>query len=161
MTFSPDIVISDTDAFILKSVVQREASNRHVLDFLDQEIARATVVPTGKVGPRVARLGAMVTAIKYPGATSVHGILVADDDMKRNTAPTLPITTMEGAALIGLQATQSIEYYDCDGNLCRLDVVTVEEPDAEISPVPNEPVRASWPEHMLRFLAAWIERFKR
>ena len=122
----PPIVITETDFDFLSNLTSvRGGALSEVMNFLEQELARADVVPDDYVPNDAARLHSRIT---YRDAQTGQERTVTlaypqEEDASRGV---ISILTPVGAALIGLRPGQRITWKSWAGTERTLEVLRVE-----------------------------------
>ncbi|TCT34707.1 nucleoside diphosphate kinase regulator [Martelella mediterranea] len=123
----PAIVLAKTDHKRLSLLAERFAEqNADLADFLISELERARIVDDKRIASDVVRMGSSIhfttdigddrqVTLVYPGNADIAEARIS-------------VLTPIGAALIGLKAGHSIDWYTRDGRLCRLKVEAVSQP---------------------------------
>jgi len=122
---NPRIVLGEDDH--RKLIALALAGSGHSSDAADDllnEIERARVVPTPKLGAGIVRMGSRVTYRPDNGAErTVQLVYPVDADIVQGK---ISVLTPVGTALIGLTVGQSITWEARDGNKHVLTVLAVE-----------------------------------
>lgn len=122
----PDIVLTTSTHERLSLLVSllRDGNDNDLLEFVDQELARANLVRDDELGSTVAALGSRIryrdnitgsyrtATLTYPG----HEHSLSDG---------LSVLTPEGACLIGLSEGQSMQYWTLDTVVCDITLISV------------------------------------
>lgn len=121
----PKIIISQTEADQLSQLAERfELSAPVVATLLQDEIARAEILPDAKVPANVIGMGSTIEFVDEAHGTARTITLVYPKDADIE-AGRVSVMTPIGAGLIGLRAGQSIQWPDRDGNERPLRVLNV------------------------------------
>lgn len=123
----PPIVLTAADRDRLRDLLRTAAAESPaVARFLQQEIARADVVPGGAAIASLVVMGSAVAFIEH-GSVSIRRVrLVYPEDAGETGA--VSVLSPLGSALLGLGPGQSIGWDDGEGRRRRLTVVDVQPP---------------------------------
>jgi len=122
---NPRIVLGEDDhRKLIALALAGSGRSSDAADDLLNEIERARVVPTPKLGASVVRMGSTVTYRPDNGAErTVQLVYPADADIAQGR---ISVLTPVGTALIGLDVGQSITWEARDGHKHVLTVLAVE-----------------------------------
>lgn len=98
------------------------------MDFLLYELKRARIVPDAMVPPDVVRLGSVVRYRSMLGEERTIK-LVMPDEIEGPSGYRLPVTSLHGAALLGLRAGATMGWLEADGTKHRIEVLSVINPE--------------------------------
>ncbi|KRA44761.1 hypothetical protein ASD80_06385 [Devosia sp. Root635] len=96
-------------------------------DFLLYELDRAQIVQDALLPPDVVRIGSIVRYRPMPGAERTVKLIISQDD-EATGAYRLTVTSVYGAALLGLRPGHIMTWLDPDGKTQRLKVLQVTNP---------------------------------
>ena len=102
----------------------------HVSALLEAELVRARIVRDGSMPHDIVRMQSRV-AIRQPDADGISQIELVYPDASNFDEGRVPITSLLGAALIGLPPGAKMKWQDRHGKLCELTIVHVEPGIAE------------------------------
>jgi len=133
---SPEIVVGKTEHHRLTVVALTHVGERDNADLLLYELDRARIVPDAMVPSDVVRIGSIVRYAPVPGVERIAKLVIPDDA----TGPEgyrLAVTSEHGAALLGTRAGQEMSWLDRNGEVQRLQIITVvnEGPDDDPGPL--------------------------
>ena len=97
----------------------RGSSSEEVLEFLEQELARANLVSDDELDPRVAAVGRCVLYHEDVANMRKVGALVLPGDEHR-VAGGISLIEPEGACLLGLSEGQSIAFWSGSNVVCKV-----------------------------------------
>lgn len=120
---TPPLVMNESDHKKLSSLVENIQSQ--TTELLEQELARATIVGNDQLPHHAVSMNSVVNFIDLDSQKEMTLTLVYphEADMSQNRVSILaPI----GSALIGLQVGQTIDWPLPNGNIKRLQVISVE-----------------------------------
>lgn len=122
---SPAIIVGQNELKRLTTAALTDVSNEadHV-DFLLYELDRATIMDDATLPVDVVRLGSIV---RYRSATTEEGTikLVLPSEVDQAKSYRLSVTSMHGAALLGLRPDQTLSWLSPDGKVDHVEVVKV------------------------------------
>ncbi|HEV7254921.1 MAG TPA: nucleoside diphosphate kinase regulator [Mesorhizobium sp.] len=139
----PNILIGQTDYEKLSGLAETASSrNPELADELLAELDRARIVPDGRLGRDVVRMGSTLQFSTDAGESRVVTLVYPGEaDIAEGK---ISILTPIGAALIGLTSGQSIDWVARDGRSHRLTVDSViADEGAGGAPVEPQPRSAS------------------
>jgi regulator of nucleoside diphosphate kinase len=126
----PDITVSDRDysliEWILEEIPQTERFPIAVM--LDQELARARIIPASEMPPSIVTLGSHFlyreheTGIMRAGTLTIAGVLPG---FACHGESSISLLTLLGVALLGLCEGQSISLHAPEGRVCMVSVLKV------------------------------------
>jgi regulator of nucleoside diphosphate kinase len=126
----PEIMVGDRDRslieWILEEIPQRERFPIAVM--LDQELARARIIPASEVPASVVTLGSHFlyreheTGIMRAGTLTIAGVLPG---FACHGESSISILTLLGVALLGLGEGQLINLHAPEGRICMVSVLKV------------------------------------
>lgn len=126
----PDIMVGDRDRslieWILDETPRRESFPIAVM--LDQELARARIIPASEVPVCVVTLGSHFLYREHETGTMRAGTLTLPGVLPGFACPGengVSILTLLGVALLGLSEGQSINLHAPEGRVCMVSVVKV------------------------------------
>lgn len=122
----PHIVLTESDHRLLSLLIPllRCGFGNNLLEFLDQEVARAVLVDDRALGYHIAALGRRVIFRDNISALERQATLTCPG-YRAQISNGLSVLTPEGACLIGLSEGQSMQYWQgtqmtCDVTLCSV-----------------------------------------
>jgi regulator of nucleoside diphosphate kinase len=122
---SPAITVGQNELRRLTTAALTDVSNEpdHV-DFLLYELDRATIVDDAMLPADVIRLGSIV---RYRSATTEERTinLVLPSEVEQAKSYRLSVTSMHGAALLGLRPNQTLSWLSPDGKADHVEVLKV------------------------------------
>ena len=128
MQTHPDIVISVEDAERLAELIgNQDTSGAAVAELLDDELARATILPAAALPAEVV---AMNSTVRFQdlGTGQEHEITLVYPDRADVTAGRISVLTRLGSALLGLSVGQEITWPMPRGRERRVRVLAVSPP---------------------------------
>ena len=105
----------------------RGSSSEEVLEFLEQELARANLVGDDELDPRVAAVGRSVLYHEDVANIRKVGTLVLPGDEHR-VAGGISLIEPEGACLLGLSEGQSIAFWSGSSVVCKVTLEAIVSP---------------------------------
>lgn len=134
MTTSPDIVVTDRDKERLQYVVEARVGGRgpvaDVVDFLDQELARARIVPSEAVEPTVAT---MRSRVEFEDLASGQRrcVTIVYPEQANAEEGRISVLTPVAVALLGLSEGQEIAWQLSDNRPRQVKLVKIHfQPEA-------------------------------
>lgn len=132
MSAAPDIVVTDRDkerlAYVVEAWMDRPPF-AEMADYLDEELARAEVVPSEAVEPTVATMNSHVE-FEDAATGQRRCVTIAYPDQAAG-ADRVSVLSPVGAALLGLSEGQEMDWRAADGRSRRLKLVKVHfQPEA-------------------------------
>lgn len=127
----PRIVITTSDHARLTTLAQRAVDrDSEVGHYLADELSRAHIVADDACAETVVRMGSRVTYTDDATnkTRTVTLVYPHEADVERNR---ISVLTPIGAALIGLSASQSIQWLNPSGGMSTLSVIEVSNESAE------------------------------
>ncbi len=126
-TVTPAITVTRSDKERLEYVVEAFMGERRlaaIVDFLDQELARATVVAPEGIAPTVATMNSRV---EYEDLTTGQrrAVTLVYPDQADMAAGRVSVLTPVGVALLGLSEGQEIGWQLPDGRRRRIRLLRV------------------------------------
>lgn len=97
----------------------RGSNSDKILEFLEQELARANLVGDDELDPRVAAVGRCVLNLEDVANIRKVGTLVLPGDEHR-VAGGLSLIEPEGASLLGLSEGQSMAFWSESNVVCKV-----------------------------------------
>ena len=129
MQTHPDIVISVEDAERLEELIgNQEASGAAIAELLDDELARATILPAAALPAGVVTMNARVR-FEDLGTRQEHELTLVYPDRADVAAGRISVLTRLGSALLGLSVGQEITWPMPRGRERRVRVLAVSPPD--------------------------------
>jgi len=127
----PPIVMTTVEANLLSKLLQNGADRySEGATFLAREIRRANRIDPKQAMGNLVTLNSYVV-FRYGPPDEIRMVkLVYPGETTNKDIENLPVTTLVGAALIGLSQDQSIEWSDSDGNVHRVEVILVLPPSS-------------------------------
>ncbi|MEY1662900.1 nucleoside diphosphate kinase regulator [Isoalcanivorax beigongshangi] len=127
MSNKPPITVSRLDAQRLEALLSR-APDSDVVDALEQELLRATLVPAAEMPDTVVTMNSRVKCREEVGGREYTLTLVYPDEAGPSKVSVLaPV----GAALLGLSVGQSIDWPGPGGKPLRMKILELEyQPEA-------------------------------
>jgi regulator of nucleoside diphosphate kinase len=122
----PHIVLTQSDhrhLSLLVSLLQCGFGD-NLLEFLDQEVARAALVDDRALGDRVAALGRRVL-FRDNISTLKRRATLTCPGYRAQLFDGLSVLTPEGACLIGLSEGQSMQYWQANQIICDVTLCSV------------------------------------
>ena len=125
---SPGIMVGEDEHRLLTAtaLTDIEASAEH-MDFLLYELDRAQVVRDALLPPDIVRIGSIVRYKPFPGDERTIR-LVMPRDAERSGSYLLSVTSVHGAALLGLRPDHMMTWLEPNGTTQRLKVLQVTNP---------------------------------
>lgn len=125
---SPPIMVAENEHQRLTAAALTDVNHHaHEVDFLLYELDRAIVVKDTALPADVVRLNSIVRYRSTDGRERTVK-LVLPHDHPRDDAFRLPVTSMHGAALLGLRPGQVLSWITLDGAANQVEVVQVANP---------------------------------
>lgn len=134
---SPDIMIGENEHRRLAVAAMTDIGQTgERMDFLLYELDRARLVPDNMLPNDVVRIGSIVRYLSLGGAeTTVK--LVMPEDVSAPGAYRISVTSMDGAALLGLRPGNVMSWLDPEGTTRRIRVLRVANPGNDDDPGPS------------------------
>lgn len=133
MGATPGIIITDRDKERLGYVVEAWMGRppfADMADFLDEELARAEVVPSEAIEPTVATMNSRVE-FADPATGQRRCVTIAYPDQTDPRAERVSVLSPVGAALLGLTEGQEMTWQASDGRSGRVALLKVHfQPEA-------------------------------
>lgn len=122
----PPIVLtrSTHDRLALLISLLRGRGDDDLLEFIDQELARADLVDDEDLGSRIAALGSRIEYLDNMSGQKIAATLVyptSEDIMTTG----LSVFTPQGACILGLSEGQSMQYWTANGLVCDVTLCAV------------------------------------
>lgn len=134
---SPDIVVGASEHRRLTAAALTDVGpDADRIDFLLAELDRARIVEDGLMPPDVIRLGSIVRYKLLPGEEQTIK-LVLPESSSATESYRLSVTSLHGAALLGLRPGDVMSWFDADCKAHRLKVLKVANPPADDRPGPS------------------------
>lgn len=134
---SPEILIGESERHRLAVAAMTDigqTSDR--MDFLLYELDRARVLPDNMLPSDVVRIGSIVRYKLMPGEEQTIK-LVMPEDVDGLGSYRLSVTSMDGAALLGLRPGNAMTWLDPSGVTHRIKVLKVANPRDPGDPGPT------------------------
>ena len=118
------LTVSAHECLTLLISLLRDGFDEDLLEFLDQEVARATLVGDQELGDRIAALGRRVI-FRDNISMIVKRVTLAYPGHETQPSDGLSVLTPEGACLLGLSEGQSMQYWRGDQVICDVTLCSV------------------------------------
>jgi regulator of nucleoside diphosphate kinase len=119
------ILITDRDWLRLRQMMAELPDRRQpAIDFLHRELARAVVYPSRSIPPNVVTMNSRVTFRIGDGKVPDSGVLVYPEDYVADHRQ-ISVTSLVGAALLGLRSGAGILHHSLDGHQMQVFVEEV------------------------------------
>ena len=127
---SPEIVVGkDECRKVTIAALTEVRPSGEPMDFLLYELDRARIVPDTMVPADVVRLGSIVRYRPVPGGEQRTLKLVMPDEVDGPGGYRLSVTSLHGAALLGLRAGAAMSWLEPNGTTQHVEVLGVINPD--------------------------------
>lgn len=134
---SPGILVGENEHRLLTATALTDIdASAERMDFLLYELDRAQVVRDALLPPDVVRIGSIVRYRPMPGEERIIK-LVLPQDADPAGSYRLAVTSVHGAALLGLRPGHIMTWLDPNGTTLRLKVLQVTNPPAGGEPGPE------------------------
>lgn len=120
----PNIIISSQDLHRLETMLEHQFKLTPTMQHLEDELARANVVEPQDVPHNVVTMNARVLIQIAPAKESVEVTLVYPHDF-RGEKGQLNIVAPVGAAILGLEEGEVIEWPQPDGQMMKVKIIQV------------------------------------
>lgn len=122
----PSIVLTRSTHERLSLLISllRSHGDNDLLEFIDQELARAELVNDADIGSRIATLGSRLEYRDNLAGTTVPATLVYPSH-EHGIAGGLSVLTPAGACLLGLSEGQSMQYWTESGLKCDVTLLHI------------------------------------
>lgn len=122
---SPDIVVGEREHRRLVTAALTDISeDADQIDFLLYELDRAKVMNDDQLPADIVRLNSIVRYRSGSGGERTIKLVLPDENTE-NTGYRLTVTSMHGAALLGLRPGQALSWLVPEGTADRVDVISV------------------------------------
>jgi regulator of nucleoside diphosphate kinase len=126
----PNITVGDRDRSLIERILDEipQGERFPIAVMLDQELARARIIPASEVPASVVTLGSHFlfreheTGIMRAGTLTIAGVLPG---FAFSGESSISLLTLLGVALLGLREGQLISLHAPDGRVCMVSVLKV------------------------------------
>lgn len=121
---TPDLIINSRDAERLGSLLERLDGSEPTIGQLQDELARACLLPPERIPPQVVTMRSVVRFYLSTAGRELELRLVYPRELQ-DPAQEVSVLSPVGAALLGLSAGDSIDWLLPDGREARITVTAV------------------------------------